>query len=381
MLRRRQALGVAIAAAVSGSVMMERTHGVDFFGPLGPASIPSSLPSAPPPRVDAPERDREASVPQQLRPTAAWWRETMCPVFTPEKRFKEKLRVTREVFREVLLKIQSHPVFDVPLNVGGRKVPVAKQLVCFLLRVGANDPVHEIREKVHVSESTVTTSVRRVAEAICSRLGFYVRTPLNGTEAKAKIARMFAEREPAFKDARGIVDCTHTFMAPETKETRAGNKAAYIGRDGKTTLTWQAIVTPEATPRFLSLSGGIGGAAYDTRVLQKSGVYLHMGRYLEGNEYLCGDCGYALRPWMMRGWAPSELKADDPKTKDRRAFNRLYSGMRISVERAFGILKARFRALGGKLFVRSKKDYRSCMMACCILHNICAERKGNVSAA
>ena len=53
-----------------------------------------------------------------------------------------------------------------------------------------------------------------------------------------------------------------------TRERCAGNIAAYLDRKGKPTPTFQAITTCEDSPRFLSLAGGVPGAAYDTRILQ-----------------------------------------------------------------------------------------------------------------
>ena len=326
-----------------------------------------SLPVLPPPR------DRAAAAPQRRRPTAAWWAETMDPGHTTDDEFKKALRVPRSVFSKVLKGIQDHPVFDAPPNVGARALPVDKQLACFLLRIGANQSIHEIRKKLTLSESSVSVCTRRVTAAICDNLGHFVRMPRNGTPAKAKVAKMFKARDPAFKDCRGIVDCTHVNITPPIEEVRGGHLAAYVGRSGEATLTFQAIVTPERTPRFLSVSGALPGSAYDTRVLQKSYIYKNLSDYLVGDEYLAGDCGYSLRPWMMRGWSNSELPSSDPKTRDRRSFNKLFSNMRISVERAFGILKARFRAWASKITFRREDDYKTAFVACCILHNICAE--------
>jgi hypothetical protein len=297
----------------------------------------------------------------------------MDPEHTDDAEFKQQVRVPRCVFFKVLEDIEHHEVFRKPVNVGERGVGVDKQLMAFLLRVGANLLVHTVRKKLDISENTVAVSVRRVAQAIGDNLGHMMRMPKNGTVAKEKVKRMFARRDPAFGDAVGIVDCTHVPIVLPTQIKNSGNTSAYLDRKGDVTLTFQAITTPEKTPRFLNLSGGIPGSAYDTRLLQRSAVFLNLQEYLEGEEFLCGDCGYALRPWMMRGWAESELKAGAASTRDRRAFNRLYSGMRISVERAFGILKARFRSLGAKLHLRREEDYRSVVQACCILHNICAE--------
>jgi hypothetical protein len=307
------------------------------------------------------------------RAVSAWWDEQMNPSHTTEADWRLEFRVPRTVFNNVVNAISSHMVFDAPVNVGARKLAVDKQLACFLLRIGGNLPVAKIRRRLGMSESSVTQSVRRVALAIQNRLGHVVSMPRNGTTRKTAVKAMFETAEYGLRDAVGIVDCTHIPCTVPVAERRAGNIAAYLDRKGRPTLTFQAITTPEASPRFLSLSGGVPGSAYDTRILQDSIVYKHLGEFLEGDEFLMGDCGYTLRPFMMRGWANTELKADDPLSKDRRSFNRFYSSVRISVERAFGILKARFRALSQNITMRNENDYRACVMACCILHNLCAE--------
>ena len=152
------------------------------------------------------------------------------------------------------------------MNVGGREIPVDKQRACFFLRIGANENVHSILRKLAISEGAVSTCVRRVATAIGDHLGDYVTMPGNGTPRKAAVKKQFKTREPAFKDAVGIVDFTCTTVP--TGERCAGNIAAYLDRKGKPTPTFQAITTCEDSPRFLSLAGGVPGAAYDTLILQ-----------------------------------------------------------------------------------------------------------------
>jgi hypothetical protein len=297
----------------------------------------------------------------------------MSAVYTTEADFRKELRLPRGVFETVLEAIKGHRVFSVPINVGARQVGVDKQLACFLLRIGKNETVGVVRRRLAVSESTVSVAVRRVALAIQECLGHHVQMPLNGSQRKADVKAMFAKAERALADSVGIIDCTHIQITVPVAMRRAGNEKAYLDRKSRPTLTFQAITTPEKSPRFLSLSGGIPGSAYDTRLLTQSTVYKKLGSYLEGDEFLMGDCGYTLRPWLMRGWANSELDPADPNTHERRSFNRHYSSVRISCERAFGILKARFRALGAKISFRNEEDYVNCVWACCILHNMCAE--------
>lgn len=58
-----------------------------------------------------------------------------------------------------------------------------------------------------------------------------------------------------------------------------------------------------------------------------------------------------------------------PLTREEVWFNRKHSSTRMSVERAFGILKARFKEIGTKSSL--KLDFLPTVVhCCCVLHNI-----------
>ena len=58
-----------------------------------------------------------------------------------------------------------------------------------------------------------------------------------------------------------------------------------------------------------------------------------------------------------------------PLTAEEAWFNRKHSSTRMSVERGFGILKARFKEIGTKTSL--KLDFLPTVVhACCVLHNI-----------
>ena len=187
-------------------------------------------------------RDRSATEPLRRRPKSCWWEETMDPEHTDDAEFRQQVRVPRCVFFKVLEDIEHHEVFRKPVNVGERGVGVDKQLMAFLLRMGANLLVHTVRKKLGISENTVAVSVRRVAQAIGDNLGHRMRMPKNGTVAKEKVKRMFARRDPALGDAVGIVDCTHVPIVLPTAAKRSGNTPANLNRKGTPTITFQALL-------------------------------------------------------------------------------------------------------------------------------------------
>ena len=321
-------------------------------------------------------RDRDGE-PLYRRPQSAWWSEVNDPEICSDKMFKAELRLSREVFSYVVKQIENDKAFSIPVNIGDRAISVARQLAVFLLRVGSNTPSSIVAQRLGMSSSSVPECMRRAATAIDRCLGHHLTMPLNDTQEKANVKAQFGSR--GFKDAVGIIDCTHVCIVVPSEDSEAGHAAAYVDRLSQHSLTFQAIVTIENSPRFLDVSGGIIGSAYDTKVLEKSYVYNNISKYLEDEEYFMGDLGYPLRPFMMTGYKTAELVKMNIAAKARmERFNKFFSGVRISVERAFGILKARFKGLRERFHVRgkdAKKTYQLIFMAACILHNVCADKK------
>jgi hypothetical protein len=91
-----------------------------------------------------------------------------------------------------------------------------------------------------------------------------------------------------------------------------------------------------------------------------------------GKFYLV-DAGYACRPGFLppyRGtrYHLNEYSGRNYPTNPRELFNLRHSSLRVTVERAFGALKNRFRILDNKPFHPYKTQVKL-VLACCILHN------------
>ena len=85
------------------------------------------------------------------------------------------------------------------------------------------------------------------------------------------------------------------------------------------------------------------------------------------------DSGYALR----KGFLPPDKKVRyhlkefderSPPMNAKELFNLRHSSFRISVERAFGVLKKRFRVLDAKPFCEFDIQVKV-VLVCCVLHN------------
>ena len=91
-----------------------------------------------------------------------------------------------------------------------------------------------------------------------------------------------------------------------------------------------------------------------------------------GKSYLV-DAGYACRPGFLppyRGtrYHLKEYGGINYPTNPRELFNLRHSSLRVTIERAFGVLKNHFRIIDNKPFHPFKTQVKL-VLACCILHN------------
>lgn len=86
-----------------------------------------------------------------------------------------------------------------------------------------------------------------------------------------------------------------------------------------------------------------------------------------GSPYLVADRGYPLLSWCITPFKLGSMGL--PLSREETWFNKKHSSTRMSVERGFGILKARFKEIGRKSSL--KLDFMPTVIhCCCVLHNI-----------
>ena len=88
--------------------------------------------------------------------------------------------------------------------------------------------------------------------------------------------------------------------------------------------------------------------------------------------YIVADWGYPFLSWCSTPFKMGPMGL--PLSKEEVWFNRKHSFTRMSVERGFGILKARFKDIGTKSSL--KLDFLPMVVhCCCVLHNILLANK------
>lgn len=113
------------------------------------------------------------------------------------------------------------------------------------------------------------------------------------------------------------------------------------------------------------------GSVHDQRVLRLSEVQSYLGNASKFPQdcHLVGDLAYKLHENLL-----TPYRDNGHMTERQRNYNFAHSSARIAIERAFGLLKGRFRSLLTTLAIDRVDLIPSHILACCVLHNICLKK-------
>ncbi|CAC5359021.1 HARBI1 [Mytilus coruscus] len=140
----------------------------------------------------------------------------------------------------------------------------------------------------------------------------------------------------------------------------------FVCRKGYHAINVQAVVDHKL--RFTNVVVRWPGSTHDAFILQQSALYRHMDTNLNAG-WLLGDSGYPLKVWLITPLA-------NPSNPQEQRFNNSHCKTRNIVERAFGVLKQRFRCLhktGGALSYRPERS-TNIIETCFRLHNLAVEK-------
>ncbi|XP_052476946.1 uncharacterized protein LOC105798492 [Gossypium raimondii] len=242
-----------------------------------------------------------------------------------------------------------------------KAVNIREQVVIFLHIIGHNVRFRVIGSRYYRSTETVHRYFRVVLRAILKLYRLVIRLPDESTPSEIRNNPRFY---PYFKDCIGALDGTYIRASvPLSMQGR------FRSRKGGTTQNVLAAITFDL--KFSYVLAGWEGSAHDSRILSDSLSRPGGLRIPEGKYYLV-DLGYAIRngcitPYRGVRYHLKEFGAEGPENA-KELFNLRHSSLRITVERVFGILKKRFRALDAEPFWNFQTQV-DILLACCIIHN------------
>lgn len=149
--------------------------------------------------------------------------------------------------------------------------------------------------------------------------------------------------------------------------------------------------------RFTDIVSGWPGSVHDARVFRNSPLYEASEILFDGDTHILGDAAYPLHrlislietdytiwkpcafckcmcTWYIFNfrWILTPYKDNGNLAERHKKYNFLHSNTRQTIERAFGLLKGKWRRLR---FLDNTKleDIPTVITAACTLHNMCIE--------
>ncbi|XP_020399934.2 protein ALP1-like [Zea mays] len=232
----------------------------------------------------------------------------------------------------------------------------------FLHVVGHNQRFRVVHQAFRRSIQTVHKHFHQVLYAVGELRKELIKAPSPTTHPKITGSYRW---NPYLKDCIGAIDGTHVLA-----RVPRHMQQAFRGR--KTNPTQNVMVAVDFDLKFTYVLAGWEGSAHDALILADA-IERDDGFTVPQGKFYLVDAGYACRTGFLppfRGvrYHLSEFGSRNRPTNARELFNLRHSSLRVTVERAIGALKNRFRILDNKPFHKYKTQVKL-VLACSILHN------------
>ena len=231
-----------------------------------------------------------------------------------------------------------------------------------------------VADKAAIGKSTVHQILRQMCSTISINFSHLIAWPAG--RRLARVTSAFQSKQ-WFPNCIGAIDGSHVYIqAPPNTivavDHRNRNKSYFI--------LLQGVVDTKCY--FTSVNIGLPDNLHDNAHFKSSELYWRVEEGIMGGfyddpmtwpmgfsfpPYIVADRGYPLLSWCITPFKTRPMGM--PLTAGEAWFNRKHSSTRMSIERLFGIFKARFKEIGTKTSL--KLDFLPTVVhACYVLHNI-----------
>ena len=284
--------------------------------------------------------------------------ETVVPNYNLSE-FRSHFRISADTFEQLVVELGNCPELPTGPQHGGREpISVEKHLLITLWFLGNQESIRSISDRFNVTKSSVFTCVNRVCKALKNNITGQVIVWPN--QARAQVIMEGFRKHKGLPGVRGAIDGSHIpVKAPQECPEN------YINRQNFHSVNLTAICDDEM--RFLDCYAGWPGSVHDSRVFKNSDFYKTVNDKFQDDSYLLGDSTYTLETWMK-----TPFKDRGNLTPQQLRFNFIHPSTRMVIERAFSLLKGRFRRLKYLDMLRIQ-DIPTVIIAACTLHNVCLD--------
>lgn len=217
-------------------------------------------------------------------------------------------------------------------------------------------------DRFGISISSVFRVLRRVIAWLMTKLDAVIKWP-QGENIITTIESFRAKQ--GISNVLGAIDGTHIRI-----EKPAVYAQDYCNRKKFFSISLQIVV--DAHMRITNIHCGEPGSLHDARTFRRSELYhaanADNGVLFPGNTFILGDSAYPSLSWLV-----PPFRDNGHLTPQQREFNFIHSSTRMSVERAIGQLKGRFRRIKFFTEYREMSFITNTVVAACILHNYCID--------
>ncbi|KAM3611514.1 uncharacterized protein V6R79_019929 [Siganus canaliculatus] len=308
------------------------------------------------------EPSKESGVFQNIHPTQYCSLNRQLPVlaiyFDGQSDLRPDFRLSRPTVAQLIHTLRS------PLDHGwGHDL----ETLVFLFWLASATSYRVVSRAFGIPRSTVNDIAHRMADKILTLKNRVIRFPSPDELQQIGTGFQRLAGSAAFGRVVGSIDGCHIRIKPPSADAQC-----YFNRKLFHSVQLQAICDHQC--QFLDLFVGHPGSVHDARVLKNSPLYVH-SLYPPEGYYILGDGGY---PCMSEPMAIITPYREPVRNAVAARFNRHHAKARSIIERAFGIMKTRWRSIFFKA-LEVHHVFAVRIIACCaILHNICLKNGDNL---
>ncbi|KAJ9513388.1 hypothetical protein QJQ45_001405 [Haematococcus lacustris] len=297
-----------------------------------------------------------------------------------DKEFRKAVRLSRASF--MWLRDELAPHITKETTPFKRGLVAGQRLAMALWYLASGGTLQSVAHIMNCGTTTVWAAVHDVCNAIVENLRHIIRMP-NTREQLRHNAEEFFEMSArvagpgGIPQMVGVVDGTHVAVEHKGGDRRLFNRKGYCS------LNVQGVC--DASARWIDVQVGNAGSMHDARAFHESDLYNNMRHGPLGPLLWSSveDVGGVVMPYSILADSaymcetfvlPCYKQTTAEGHFGREAFNSKASQARITVERAFGYTKQRWRVLLKRTEL-SLGYVTNVILACFILHNVCEEHR------
>lgn len=287
-------------------------------------------------------------------------------------KFQSTFKISRKTFNYICSLVKDHMMAKSRnfTTTNGKPVSFHEQVAIAIRRLGSGQSLNAIGDSFGLHHNIVSQMTWRFVEAMEESALHHLEWP-NETEM-TDIKSKFEKMQGGLPNCCGVIDSTHITMFLPTSDP---DSKVWLDHEKKYSMVLQATVDPSM--KFRDIITGWPGKMEDWLVFQSSTFYklcdngdrlngkkLNLSEGLDIREYIVGDSGFPLLPYLVTPYEGKELP--EPKAE----FNRRHNATRLVAQRAFARLKEMWKIIHGVMWRPDKHKLPRIILVCCLLHNI-----------